>query len=77
MRFVALHLVLATDRVEQLSLLGTTMGSPTDFQMMTAYVARHAIHPVVSHRFKLDDVAQAFALMEAGGQFGKIVIELE
>jgi zinc-binding alcohol dehydrogenase/oxidoreductase len=62
---------------KQLSLLGTTMGSPTDFQMMTAYVARHAIHPVVSHRFKLDDVAQAFALMEAGGQFGKIVIELE
>jgi len=62
---------------KQLSLLGTTMGSPTDFQMMTAYVARHAIHPVVSHRFKLDDVAQAFALMEAGGQSGKIVIELE
>jgi NADPH:quinone reductase-like Zn-dependent oxidoreductase len=62
---------------KQLSLLGTTMGSPTDFQMMTAYVARHAIHPVVSHRFKLDDVAHAFALMEAGGQFGKIVIELE
>ena len=62
---------------KQLSLLGTTMGSPTDFQMMTAYVARHAIHPVVSHRFKLDDIAQAFALMEAGGQFGKIVIELE
>lgn len=62
---------------KQLSLLGTTMGSPTDFQMMTAYVARHAIHPVISHRFKLDDVADAFALMEAGGQFGKIVVELE
>lgn len=62
---------------KQLSLLGTTMGSPTDFQMMTAYVARHAIHPVISHRFKLDDVADAFALMETGGQFGKIVVELE
>lgn len=62
---------------KQLSLLGTTMGSPTDFQMMTAYVARHAIHPVISHRFKLDDVADAFALMEAGGQFGKIVVEIE
>jgi zinc-binding alcohol dehydrogenase/oxidoreductase len=53
------------------------MGSPTDFQMMTAYVARHAIHPVVGHRFKLDDVAAAFALMEQGGQFGKIVVEID
>jgi NADPH:quinone reductase-like Zn-dependent oxidoreductase len=60
----------------QLSVLGTTMGSPTEFQMMTAYVARHAIHPVVSHRFKLDDVKSAFELMEQGGQFGKIVVEI-
>lgn len=62
---------------KQLSLLGTTMGSPTDFQMMTAYVARHGIHPVLSHRFKLDDVAAAFELMEQGGQFGKIVVEID
>lgn len=61
---------------KQLSLLGTTMGSPTDFQMMTAYVARHAIHPVISHRFPLDRVGEAFALMESGGQFGKIVVEI-
>jgi len=61
---------------KQLSLLGTTMGSPTDFQMMTAYVARHAIHPVVSHRFPLDRVDEAFELMESGGQFGKIVVEI-
>ncbi len=62
---------------KQISLLGTTMGSPTDFQMMTAYVARHGIHPVISHRFKLDDVAAAFELMEMGGQFGKIVVEID
>lgn len=62
---------------KQLSLLGTTMGSSTDFQMMTAFTARHAIHPVVSHRFPLEQVAEAFSLMEAGGQFGKIVIELD
>lgn len=61
---------------KQLSLLGTTMGSPTDFQMMIAYVARHAIHPVISHRFPLDRVDEAFALMESGGQFGKIVVEI-
>jgi NADPH:quinone reductase-like Zn-dependent oxidoreductase len=60
----------------QLTLMGTTMGSPTDFQMMTAFVSRHAIHPVISHRFTLDTVGQAFELMEHGGQFGKIVVEL-
>jgi NADPH:quinone reductase-like Zn-dependent oxidoreductase len=61
---------------KQLSLLGTTMGSATDFQMMTNFTALHAIHPVVSHRFPLDQVGEAFSLMEAGGQFGKIVIDL-
>ena len=60
----------------QLSLLGTTMGSPTDFQMMTAFVARHAIHPVVSEVFELKDGLAAFARMEEGGQFGKIVIRI-
>ena len=60
----------------QLSLLGTTMGSPTDFQMMTAFVARHAIHPVVSEVFGLKDGLAAFARMEEGGQFGKIVIRI-
>lgn len=60
----------------QLSLLGTTMGSPTDFQMMTAFVARHAIHPVVSEVFELKDGLAAFARLEEGGQFGKIVLRI-
>jgi zinc-binding alcohol dehydrogenase/oxidoreductase len=61
---------------KQLSLLGSTMGSPTDFQMMTAYAARHALHPVVGAVFPLDEAPEAFALMERGGQFGKIVVEI-
>jgi len=60
----------------QLSLLGTTMGSPTDFQMMVAYCARHAIHPVVSDEYELKDGLAAFARMEQGGQFGKIVLRV-
>lgn len=61
---------------KQLSLLGTTMGSPTDFQMMTAFVARHGIHPVVSQVFRLEQATEAMALMERGGQFGKIVLQI-
>jgi len=58
----------------QLSLLGTTMGSPEDWTAMTAFVARHRITPVVSEVFPFDRVAEAFSLMETGGQFGKIVV---
>ena len=59
-----------------LSVLGTTMGSPTDWQAMLGFVARHRIAPVVSNVFSLEHVGEAFDLMERGGQFGKIVITL-
>ncbi|HXC01490.1 MAG TPA: zinc-binding dehydrogenase [Opitutaceae bacterium] len=58
----------------QLSLLGSTMGSPCDFAGMLEFVARHRIKPVVSEVFPLARAAEAFALMERGGQFGKIVV---
>jgi NADPH:quinone reductase-like Zn-dependent oxidoreductase len=58
----------------QVSLLGSTMGSPADWSAMTSFVGRHAIRPVVSEVFPLERAPQALELMEAGGQFGKIVI---
>lgn len=60
----------------QLSLLGTTMGSPADWAAMNAYVALHRIRPVISEVFPLAEVSAAFSLMERGGQFGKIVIRM-
>ena len=60
----------------QLSLLGTTMGSPADWAAMVALVTRHRIKPVVSDVFPLVRAAEAFALMERGGQFGKIVVRV-
>lgn len=59
-----------------LSLLGTTMGSPADWHAMTAFVALHRIVPVVSDTFPLGRVGEAFDLMERGGQFGKIAITI-
>jgi NADPH:quinone reductase-like Zn-dependent oxidoreductase len=61
---------------KQVSLLGTTMGSPADFSAMTDFVTRKGVHPIISEVFPLDRVAEAFALMERGGQFGKIVISI-
>ena len=60
----------------QISLLGSTMGSPADWTAMTAHVAKQKIKPVVSAVFPLAKVDEAFALMERGGQAGKIVVRV-
>ena len=61
---------------KQLSLLGSTMGSPSDWAAMTEFVGRHRVRPVVSDVFPIARGPEAFSLMEKGGQFGKIVLRL-
>jgi NADPH:quinone reductase-like Zn-dependent oxidoreductase len=61
---------------KQLNLLGSTMGSPTDFQSMLAFVARHAIHPVIHEVVPLDKLGDAIASMDSGKQFGKIILKI-
>lgn len=60
----------------QLSLLGTTMGSLANWSAMLEFVALHRVRPVVSEVFPLARAADAFALMERGGQCGKIVVRI-
>ena len=60
----------------QLSLLGTTMGSPANWSAMMEFVALHRVRPVVSEVFPLARAGEAFALMERGGQCGKIVVRI-
>jgi zinc-binding alcohol dehydrogenase/oxidoreductase len=60
----------------QISLLGTTMGSPADWGTMLEFVGHHRLRPVVEEVFPFERAAEAFALMERGGQFGKIVVRL-
>ena len=59
-----------------ISLFGSTMGSPADWRAMLEFVALHRIVPVVSDVFPLAHASEAFDLMENGGQFGKIVVTL-
>ncbi|HTO02130.1 MAG TPA: zinc-binding dehydrogenase [Opitutus sp.] len=60
----------------QITLLGTTMGSPADWEAMRSFLARTQIQPVVSEVFPLARAGEAFALMDRGGQFGKIVLQV-
>lgn len=60
----------------QISLLGSTMGSPSDWQAMLQYYQQHHLKPIISDVIPFDRAADAFDLMERSGQFGKIVIRI-
>ena len=59
---------------KQVSILATTMGSPGDFEGMVDFVDEHNIEPVVDRTFSLSDGAAAFAHLDSGAQFGKVVL---
>jgi len=59
----------------QLSLLGSTMGSDIDFDNMVNFVAQHQIKPIIDQVFTLDNGIEAFDHMKAENHFGKIVVK--
>jgi zinc-binding alcohol dehydrogenase/oxidoreductase len=61
---------------KQLSILGSTMGSDTDFVNMLAFVEQHKVRPLVDKVFDFKDTVHAFDRMKAGFQFGKIVVKV-
>ncbi|HUJ77126.1 MAG TPA: zinc-binding dehydrogenase, partial [bacterium] len=60
---------------KQVRLIGTTMGSPAEFEAMLRFVDLQRYVPEIHHSFALEQAARAHGLMEQGGQFGKIVLE--
>jgi NADPH:quinone reductase-like Zn-dependent oxidoreductase len=61
---------------KQLNLLGSTMGSPDDFEAMAAYIRKHRLRPVIDRIFEFEEGEAAFRWMEGEKQFGKIVIKI-
>ena len=60
---------------KQLSVLGSTMGSPEDFRGAYDLVAAGA-RPVVDSVYGLEDVADAHRRIESGEHFGKVVLRI-
>ncbi|MFK7802202.1 MAG: zinc-binding dehydrogenase [Anaerolineae bacterium] len=60
----------------QLSILGSTMATDQEFADMVAFVNQHKMVPVVDSVFSLENAAEAMAHMDAGNQFGKIVLTI-
>jgi NADPH:quinone reductase-like Zn-dependent oxidoreductase len=61
---------------KQLSILGSTMGSPEDFQGAFDLVVDGRARPVVDRVFPLANAAAAQERLEAGEQLGKIVLRI-
>lgn len=61
----------------QYQLFGSTMGSREELRELIAFMEKHKIHPIVGHTYTLDDVKEAFELLEVNNQFGKIAIKIE
>src|SRR5439155_5760750 len=60
---------------KQLNVLGSTMGSPSDFPaMLKLYDA--GLRPIVDKVVPLEQASDAHIRMEAGDQFGKIVLKI-
>jgi NADPH:quinone reductase-like Zn-dependent oxidoreductase len=61
---------------KQLSLIGTTMGSPREFQALCHFMDLHKVKPEIHHVYPLEEAAAAHKLMESGGQYGKIILKM-
>lgn len=59
---------------KQISLIGSTMGTHQDFRVVTKLLWSGKLKPVIDRVLPLKEGADAYALMEQGGLFGKIVL---
>ncbi len=59
---------------KQLSLIGSTMGSPRDFREVMSLVGSGALKPVIDSVLPLAEGRAALERLEAGRHFGKIVL---
>jgi zinc-binding alcohol dehydrogenase/oxidoreductase len=61
---------------KQLSILGSSMGTPEDFEHVYALVASGKARPTVDRVFPLADARAAHERLEAGEQLGKIILSI-
>jgi NADPH:quinone reductase-like Zn-dependent oxidoreductase len=61
---------------KQLAVYGSTMGTREDFKGAYELVARGAAQPIVDRVFPLEQAPAAHEYLEAGRQFGKVVLEI-
>jgi zinc-binding alcohol dehydrogenase/oxidoreductase len=61
---------------DQLNVLGSTMGSPREFEQLIAHVDAASWNPVIDSVFPLESAALAHSRLDAVDRFGKIVLQV-
>ncbi len=61
---------------KQLHLIGSTMGSPREFEQMLAFVIEHEVRPAIDRVVPLEQGNEAFSRMAESTQFGKLVLKI-
>lgn len=62
---------------KQLKLIGSTMGSPRDFQAMLEFCRAHQIRPQIDQIYPLNEGNDAMSRMQKGAQAGKLVLAIQ
>ena len=68
------NLVMPKIFLKEMTIHGSTMGSPQEFAAMVDFVEKHQIRPIIDKTYSLEDVVSAQERMENGENFGKIVL---
>ena len=61
---------------KQLKIYGSTLGSREEFRQLLSFMAVKKIKPILDSVFPLKDAAAAQRYLEAGKQFGKVVLQM-
>ncbi|KAJ4189026.1 hypothetical protein NW767_011676 [Fusarium falciforme] len=67
--------VLALSRT--VTLKGIINGPKDRFEEMLQFYEQHEIHPVIDRVFRFEEGRDAFAYLEGGSHFGKVVIKVK
>ena len=60
----------------QWTIMGSTMGNDAEFDAVTELLRTGELLPVIDAVYPLDEAREAFARMQEGAQFGKIVLQV-
>jgi NADPH:quinone reductase-like Zn-dependent oxidoreductase len=61
---------------KQISIYGSTMGTRSDWEQVTALLRDGSLHPVIDRTYPLAEAGAAQERLALGEQFGKIVLEI-
>jgi NADPH:quinone reductase-like Zn-dependent oxidoreductase len=62
---------------KQIAVLGSTMGTDSEFRSLLALLAAGKLRPVIDSVFGLEDAARAHERLEASEQFGKVLLRID